>query len=132
MLSFSVASRAQTYSRGKAVLHGLAFAALMVSSQAWAKGAGQYKMVGITPANGKYEGVTTITSAGPNLWKIKQMVGIETIEGFGVGDENLMAVHFSNGNKTGVVLYIARQDGGYAGRWAYDGDAKTGTEMLNP
>jgi hypothetical protein len=113
----------------------LAAAALLGAglNPALAKGPGTYTVHGTNSLDGsKYEGTTTITKTGEDTWKIKQDVDGNKYEGYGVGNEDSIAMTFTSGTYTGVALYVAQPDGSYKGIWSFTDDSKHSTETLTP
>jgi hypothetical protein len=103
------------------------------ASPSAAKGPGKYTIAGTNSSDGsKYEGTTTLSKTGEDSWQVKQEVEGDKFEGYGIGDDDIIAVTFKNGDSAGVALYVSQPDGSYKGVWAFRGDAKVSTEVLKP
>jgi hypothetical protein len=98
-----------------------------------AEGPGRYTVTG-TNAKDKtnYQGTATISKTGDSTWQIVEIIGDDTLEGFGVGDGKVIAAEYSTDAGTTVALYIANSDGSYTGIWAGEDDKDINTETLKP
>ena len=117
-------------------LQGLAALAVIaiLSTAAIAEGQGRYSVNG-TSAKDKsnYEGVVILTKTGKMIWRVIEVVGKSTREGFGVGDGRVITISFvAADGSTAVALYIANSNGSYTGIWAREGDVEVSTETLKP
>jgi len=66
-------------------------------------------------------------------WQIVEVVGNDTIEGFGVGDGKTIAAAFaSDDGSASVALYVANADGSYTGIRTNDDGQEVSTETLKP
>jgi hypothetical protein len=104
-----------------------------LSTAAMAEGQGRYSVTG-TNVRDKldYQGSATFTKTGNMTWQMTEVIGTDTIEGFGVGDGKVIAVSFDNDGSTTVAIYIANADGSYSGVWAGEDDKDVNTETLKP
>jgi hypothetical protein len=117
---------------GRQTSAGLALA-VAASPAAFAEGPGKYAVSGINVKDkSEYHGSATLTRTGPMTWEVVENIGVDTLEGFGVGDGKTIAVSFANDGSTVVVLYTANSDGSYTGMWAEEGDKDVSTETLKP
>lgn len=117
---------------GSRAIAGLILAASF-STAAVAEGQGRYTVAG-TNVKDKldYQGTATLTKTGNMTWQMIEVIGSDTIEGFGVGDGKIIAMSFDNGGSATVAIYIANADGGYTGMWAGEDDKEVSTETLKP
>jgi hypothetical protein len=108
-------------------------AATIFSLAAMAEGPGRYTVTG-TNAKDKtnYLGTATIAKTGNSIWHIVEIIGDDTLEGFGIGDGKMIAAAYSTDAGTSVALYIANSDGSYTGIWAGEDDKDINTETLKP
>ncbi|OYX05254.1 MAG: hypothetical protein B7Z15_17040 [Rhizobiales bacterium 32-66-8] len=98
---------------------------------ALAKGPGKYTVAGVNADDkSKYEGTTTITKTGENIWRVVSVIDGDKFDGYGIGDEDIISVTFSGNGSTGVALYVSEKDGSYTGIWAFKGDKKVSMETL--
>lgn len=105
----------------------------LMASPVIAKGPGKYAVKGTNSADkSTYTGTAVITKTGDDSYKIISVVGDEKFEGYGIGDDDILAVTFAGGGNTSVALYVAQPDGSYKGVWAFKGDKKVSTEILTP
>ena len=103
------------------------------STAAMAEGEGRYSINGTdVKDHSNYQGTATLTKTGNMTWRMIEVIGSDTIEGFGVGDGKVIAVSFDNGGATTVAIYIANSDGSYTGMWAGEDDKDISTETLKP
>jgi hypothetical protein len=106
-------------------------AAMLVWSVATAVAAdpsGTYDVQGTSPDGSKYSGTATITQTG-QTFKMIWMIGSDKYTGTAIGDKDFLAVSYTSGNESGLVLYGA--DGGnWKGIWTYAGGTKIGSEIL--
>lgn len=105
----------------------------LAATPALAKGPGKYAVKG-TNAGDKsdYSGTATLTKTGENTWRLVSVIGSDKFEGYGIGDDDIIAVTYSGGGNTAVALYVAQADGSYSGVWAFKGDTKVSIETLSP
>ena len=121
--------------RWRRLLAAAAFAALTasVSLAAMAEGAGRYSVAGTnTKEKTKYEGTVTFTKTGNSTWQVLEIIGNDTLEGFGIGDGKVIAVSYATDTGTQLALYTANSDGSYTGIWAAEDDNEISTETLKP
>ncbi len=98
-----------------------------------AKGPGKYTVKGVNvEEKSNYSGTATITKTGENAWKVVSVIDGDKFDGYGIGDEDIIAVTFSGNGSTGVALYVAQDNGSYKGIWAFKGDSKVSAEELIP
>ena len=110
-------------------------AALTVSFAvaAMAEGAGRYSVAGTNAKEKtKYQGTATITKTGNSTWEVVEIIGNDTIEGFGIGDGKVIAVSYATDAGTQLALYTVNSDGSYTGIWAGEDDKEVSTETLRP
>lgn len=84
---------------------------------------GRYAVAGTNPDGGMYQGTAEISKRGAT-YRIRWVIGVsETYEGVGILEGDVLAVSFSSGTTSGVVLYRVEK-GKLTGRWAVlGGDA---------
>ena len=98
-----------------------------------AEGPGRYTVTGAnTKDKTNYQGTATITKTGNSIWHIVELIGADTIEGFGIGDGKVIAASYSTDTGTTLALYTANSDGSYTGVWAGEDDKEINTETLKP
>ncbi len=116
------------------IIGGLAFALIAGTvSPVLAKGPGKYTVKGVNAEEkSTYSGTATITKTGENAWKVVSVIDGDKFDGYGIGDEDIIAVTFSGNGSSGVALYVAQDNGGYKGIWAFKGDSKVSAEELIP
>jgi beta-glucanase (GH16 family) len=103
------------------------------STAAMAEGEGRYSVNGTDAKDhSNYQGTATLTKTGNMTWQMIEVIGSDTIEGFGVGDGKVIAVSFDSGGAATVAVYIANSDGSYTGMWAGEDDKDISTETLKP
>lgn len=103
------------------------------STAAPAEGPGRYTVNGTnTKDKSSYQGTATLTKTGDKTWQIVEILGNDTLEGFGVGDGKVIAVTYDNNGATIVAVYAANSDGSYTGLWAGEDDKDANTETLKP
>jgi hypothetical protein len=108
-------------------------AAVVFSLTAMAEGPGRYTITGAnTKDKTNYQGTATITKTGNSIWHIVEVIGADTIEGFGIGDGKVIAASYSTDTGTTLALYTANSDGSYTGVWAGEDDKDINTETLKP
>ena len=108
-------------------------AAVVFSLTAMAEGPGRYTITGAnTKDKTNYQGTATITKTGNSIWHIVEVIGADTIEGFGIGDGKVIAASYSTDTGTTLALYTANSDGSYTGVWAGEDDKDVNTETLKP
>ena len=108
-------------------------AAVVFSLTAMAEGPGRYTITGAnTKDKTNYQGTATITKTGNSIWHIVELIGADTIEGFGIGDGKVIAASYSTDTGTTLALYTANSDGSYTGVWAGEDDKEINTETLKP
>jgi hypothetical protein len=107
---------------------------LIFSTAALAEGQGGYSVNGTNAKdNSKYQGVATLTKTGNMIWRMVEIVGDSTREGFGIGDGRVITISFvAADGSTALALYIVNSDGSYTGTWAGEGDKEVSTETLKP
>ncbi|WP_127089296.1 hypothetical protein [Aquabacter cavernae] len=115
------------------VLGAAIVVAALAVTPAMAKGPGKY---GVKGTNGgdksEYSGNATLTKTGENTWRLVSVIGSDKFEGYGIGDDDIIAVTYAGGGSTAVALYVAQADGSYSGVWAFKGDTKVSIETLTP
>jgi hypothetical protein len=119
--------------RGLPLAAAFALTAAFVTA-APAEGPGRYKVTG-THARDKssYQATVTLNRTGTMTWQIVEVVGNDTIEGFGVGDGKTIAAAFaSDDGSASVALYVANADGSYTGIRTNDDGQEVSTETLKP
>ena len=111
-----------------------AFVVAAISSlTAMSEGPGRYTVTGTsTKDKTNYQGTATITKTGNSIWHIVEVIGADTIEGFGIGDGKVIAASYSTDTGTTLALYTANSDGSYTGVWAGEDDKDINTETLKP
>ena len=103
------------------------------STAAGAEGQRRYTVAGTNVKDkSAYQGTATLTKTGNMTWQMTEVIGSDTIEGFGVGDGKVIAMSFDNDGSATVAIYIANADGGYTGMWAGEDDKEVSTETLKP
>jgi hypothetical protein len=108
-------------------------AAAIFSLTAMAEGPGRYTVTGTNNKDKtNYQGTATITKVGNSTWQIVEIIGDDTIEGFGIGDGKVIAASYPTDAGTTLALYIANSDGTYTGIWAGEDDKDINTETLKP
>jgi hypothetical protein len=106
---------------------------VIFSTVAMAEGEGRYSINGTNAKDhSNYQGTATLTKTGNMTWQMIEVIGSDTIEGFGVGDGKVIAMSFDNSGSTTVALYTANSDGSYTGIWAGEDDKDISTETLKP
>lgn len=117
----------------KGFLGAAMLALALAATPALAKGPGKYAVKG-TNAGDKsdYSGTATLTKTGENTWRLVSVIGSDKFEGYGIGDDDIIAVTYSGGGNTAVALYVVQADGSYSGVWAFKGDTKVSIETLTP
>jgi hypothetical protein len=94
-----------------------------------ARGPGNYAVQGTNPGGkGGYSGTATLVQTGENTWRLSWRIGNQSWDGWGIGDGQVIAVNYRYGSTTGVILMIAKEDGGYRSVWANSGSTDVGTE----
>lgn len=110
----------------------LAFVGCLATAMppAEARGPGAYSVRGKEgTSGGGYTGSATLTQTGSETWRIEWKIGSQVWTGFGIGDGKVVALNFTGGGRTGVMLLIAKDDGtGYEAAWAYTGERQVGYE----
>ncbi|WP_029004931.1 hypothetical protein [Azorhizobium doebereinerae] len=115
------------------LIAGFALALVGAVSPALAKGPGKYEVKGTNSEDkSSYSGTATITKTGKDSWRVLSVIDGDKFDGYGIGDEDIIAVTFSGNGSTGVALYVGQDDGSYKGIWAFKGDSKISTEVLVP
>ena len=108
-------------------------AAALFSLSAMAEGPGRYTVTGTnTKEKTNYQGTATITKTGNSTWQIVEVIGDDTIEGFGIGDGKVIAASYSTDTGATLALYIANSDGTYTGIWADEDEKDINSETLKP
>jgi hypothetical protein len=121
--------------RQRSLLAGAASAALAAafSLAAMAEGAGRYSVTGTnTKEKTNYRGTATITKTGNSTWQVVEIIGNDTLEGFGLGDGKVIAVSYATDAGTQLALYTLNSDGSYTGIWMGEDDKEVSTETLKP
>jgi hypothetical protein len=91
---------------------------------------GRYAVVGTNPDGGTYQGTAEISKRGAT-YRIRWVIGVnETYEGVGILEGDVLAVSFSSGTTSGVVLYRVEK-AKLSGRWALLGSDAVHSETLN-
>jgi hypothetical protein len=91
--------------------------------------AGRYSVVGVNPDGGMYQGRAEISKRGAT-YRIRWVIGVsETYEGVGILEGDVLAVSFSSGTSSGVVVYRVDK-GKLLGRWALLGSDAVHSETL--
>lgn len=115
------------------VIASIALALVGAVSPALAKGPGKYAVQGNNSEDkSSYKGTATITKTGKDSFRVVSVIDGDKFDGYGIGDDDLIAVTFTGNGSTGVALYVAQDDGSYKGIWAFKGDSKISTEQLTP
>lgn len=112
---------------------GLVAVTVVFSLAAMAEGAGRYSVAGTnTKEKTSYRGTATLTKTGNLTWQIVEIIGNDTLEGFGIGDGKVIAVSYATDAGTQLALYTANSDGSYTGIWIGEDDKDVSTETLKP
>ena len=121
--------------RGRRLLAVAGVAALtpLFAMSVMAEGAGQYSVAGSnTTEKTKYQGTATISKTGNSTWQVVEIIGNDTLDGFGIGDGKVIAVAYATDAGTQLALYTANPDGSYTGIWIGEDDKEVSTETLKP
>lgn len=109
--------------------------AIGASVPAMAAGPGVYSVKGNNGhSDADYSGTLTIVQTSKDTFKLTWIIGNERYEGFGVGDEHVLAVSFTTDGASGTALIVEddENEGGYNSIWAFKGQTKLGVEVITP
>ncbi len=105
----------------------------ILSVAAIAEGTGRYSVTGTNVKDKtNYQGTATITKTGNSTWQVVEIIGNDTLEGFGIGDGKMIAVSYASDAGNNLALYTANSDGSYTGIWVGEDDKDVNTETLKP
>ena len=105
----------------------------ILSVAAMAEGTGRYSVTGTNVKDKtNYQGTATITKTGNSTWQVVEIIGNDTLEGFGIGDGKMIAVSYASDAGNNLALYTANSDGSYTGIWVGEDDKDVNTETLKP
>ncbi|HTJ57100.1 MAG TPA: hypothetical protein VL418_05990 [Devosiaceae bacterium] len=95
---------------------------------AWADPSGTYSVKGTNPGDGSsYDGTVKISKSG-DTFKVVWTINGDTSTGTAVGNDDLLSIGYSSGDKPGVGLYV-KEEGKWKGIWSYLGQTDLGTEV---
>lgn len=121
----------------KRKLIGCALMAFAMSAgvPAMAGGPGVYTVKGNNgQSDADYTGTLTIVQTSKDTFKLTWTIGNERYDGFGIGDEHVLAVSFTTNGASGTALLVEddENEGGYNSIWAFKGETKLGIEVISP
>ena len=121
----------------KSKLFGLALMGLAmgVSLPAVAGGPGVYAVKGNNgEPDSDYTGTLTIVQTSKDTFKLTWNIAGDKYDGFGIGDERILAVSFTTKGASGAALLVEDDEskGGYKSIWGFKGEKQIGIERMTP
>jgi hypothetical protein len=88
---------------------------------------GQYNVTGTNPDGSEYEASVLVSKIGENFSIVYTLSDDTKVQGTAIGDDDLLAIGYSEGSDIGVVLMV-RDGDTWKGPWSYLGSDKMGAE----